>query len=74
MKDFLSADNSLLFTQQMAKADQAAIGRGISGETLMGNAGQAVVNAITERWEPQHAVVLCGPGNNGGDGFVIARL
>ena len=58
----------------MATADKVAISGGISGGTLMANAGQAVVNEITARWGPQQTTVLCGPGNNGGDGFVIARL
>ena len=47
------------------------------GLTLMERAGTAVVDAIGTHWptlKPGNARVLCGPGNNGGDGFVIARL
>lgn len=64
----------LLTTEEMYRADAAAIRGGIGGERLMENAGRAVVDAIVGRWPPRPVVVLCGPGNNGGDGFVAARL
>ncbi len=57
----------------MYAADQAAMDRGVSGAALMEAAGAGVARAITRRWAPRPTVVLCGPGNNGGDGFVIAR-
>ena len=63
----------LLTTAEMARADQAAIESGVSGETLMENAGAAVAREIALRWRAQPTVVLCGPGNNGGDGYVAAR-
>ena len=64
----------LLTTEEMARADRAAIEAGVSGETLMENAGTAVAREIALRWPARPTVVLCGPGNNGGDGYVVARL
>jgi NAD(P)H-hydrate epimerase len=65
---------AILMTAEMYRADQAAVGEGVSGERLMEAAGKAIAEAIIERWSPRPVAVLCGPGNNGGDGFVVARL
>src|SRR4030042_1476197 len=49
---------------------------GIPGAVLMENAGRGSVRIFLEHFDPSPgscAVVLCGPGNNGGDGYVIAR-
>ena len=62
----------LLTVGQMAQADALTIERGTPGLTLMLAAGQAVARAIVQRWGPRPTVVLCGPGNNGGDGLVAA--
>lgn len=64
----------LLSTPEMYAADAAAMAAGISGERLMEAAGWQVATAIRQRFRPQPVAVLCGPGNNGGDGFVTARL
>ncbi|MCK0094192.1 NAD(P)H-hydrate dehydratase [Yoonia sp. F2084L] len=70
----------LLTAAQMRAIEQAAIASGeVTGLELMERAGRGVVEAVFEEWtelaEGAHrAVVLCGPGNNGGDGFVVARL
>ncbi len=70
----------LLTAAQMRAIEQAAIESGVvTGLELMERAGRGVVEAIFEEWPDlaktsQRAVVLCGPGNNGGDGFVVARL
>ena len=58
----------------MARADGAAIAAGTPGLTLMELAGTAVADAVCARFSRQRAFVLCGPGNNGGDGYVAARV
>ena len=67
-------DAQLLTPDQMYAADRLTIEGGITGAELMENAGGAITDEIVKRWpEPGRAVILCGPGNNGGDGFVVAR-
>jgi hydroxyethylthiazole kinase-like uncharacterized protein yjeF len=70
----------LLTSAQMRAIEQAAIASGaVTGLELMERAGAGVVAAVLEEWpglalSSHRAFVLCGPGNNGGDGFVVARL
>lgn len=66
--------HALLSPAQMGVADRAAPAVGVTGVQLMAAAGAVVVRAICDRWAPRPVRVLCGTGNNGGDGFVVARL
>ena len=68
---------SLTAAQMRAVEAQAMESGAVTGLELMERAGAGVVQAIAAQWpemQPGRALVLCGPGNNGGDGFVVARL
>lgn len=74
-RDQLPGGMALLSVEEMYRADAAAVAAGIPGIALMEAAGTAVAHAVLNRTSGEDAVcVLCGPGNNGGDGFVAARL
>lgn len=68
------AARQILTVAETAQADRAAIAAGTPGLELMERAGTAVADAICDRFRPQATVVACGPGNNGGDGYVAARV
>ena len=64
---------TILTAAEMRAAEEAAIAAGTPVEELMERAGKAAAEAIWRFAGPLPALVLCGPGNNGGDGYVIAR-
>jgi hydroxyethylthiazole kinase-like uncharacterized protein yjeF len=65
----------LLTSAEMAEADRLTIAGGTAGGELMESAGRAVAEAVAERHPSGSRIaVVAGPGNNGGDGFVAARL
>lgn len=68
-----SSLHAVLTSAQMREADRRTVDSGTSGADLMERAGEAVAAEILRRWPVGRAAVLCGPGNNGGDGFVAAR-
>lgn len=72
--DKLPSELAVLTVAEMYAADQATMRARIHSLTLMEAAGAAVTAVITGGWSRQQVTVLCGPGNNGGDGYVVARL
>ncbi|NOX93002.1 MAG: NAD(P)H-hydrate epimerase, partial [Gammaproteobacteria bacterium] len=68
--------HSLYRAAQVRELDRIAIDeQGIPGATLMARAGQTAFAFLQQRWPQARSLgVLCGVGNNGGDGFVVARL
>lgn len=66
---------SALFTREEARAaDAAAIKSGISAETLMQTAAKKVADYICQAYAPCSVLVVCGSGNNGGDGKIVSQL
>lgn len=63
----------ILTVAQHSEIDRLTTMSGASMAELMENAGRQVANEIAKRWSARRTTVLCGPGNNGGDGYVAAR-
>lgn len=63
----------ILTVAEMTEVDRLTAASGVPTLTLMENAGRQVANEIARRWPACRTTVLCGPGNNGGDGYVVAR-
>lgn len=69
-----SLSGPVLTAAQMRAAEEAVMAAGISVDRLMARAGQALADAVWRFGSGQPVLILCGPGNNGGDGYVAARL
>ncbi len=65
---------TLLTTSQMNAADEQTVASGKKSIELMEAAAAGVVREIRKRWQPRLTLVLCGPGNNGGDAYIVASL
>ncbi|MCK1789142.1 NAD(P)H-hydrate dehydratase [Pseudomonas violetae] len=65
---------AVLTVRQMEDVDRLSVAAGVTSYELMANAGAAIAHQIERHWTPRPVVVLCGPGNNGGDGFVTAHV
>jgi ADP-dependent NAD(P)H-hydrate dehydratase / NAD(P)H-hydrate epimerase len=65
-------NSEILTVAEHYEADRLAEAAGVSTNALMAAAGAAIAREIQQRWTPRKTVVLCGPGNNGGDGIVAA--
>jgi NAD(P)H-hydrate epimerase len=70
----MNFQTALLDVHRMGEADRLTVAAGTPVTELMGNAGIAVTAEIERRWSARPVTVLCGPGNNGGDGFATAWL
>lgn len=70
----VTGGSEILTVEQMYQADSGAVAAGVPSIALMEAAGVHCAREIRQRWPRLRTAVFCGPGNNGGDGFVVARL
>ncbi|WP_340149693.1 NAD(P)H-hydrate dehydratase [uncultured Sneathiella sp.] len=70
----MSLPTELLSVEEMYLADRLTIEGGVAGAMLMEAAGEGIAAEIQRKYPSGRALILCGPGNNGGDGYVVARL
>ncbi len=69
----MTLPTGLYSLSQIRQLEAAAIAAGTPGYALMSRAGSAAYAFLRRRWPVSRVVVVAGPGNNGGDGFVLAR-
>jgi NAD(P)H-hydrate epimerase len=65
--------HALLTCAEMRRAEEVAYARGLASFDAMRRAGEAVADIICKKYQSCRTLVLCGPGNNGGDGFIVAE-
>ncbi|MGE3143440.1 MAG: NAD(P)H-hydrate dehydratase [Hyphomonadaceae bacterium] len=68
-----AAGHEIISVAEMRAIDARSVALGVPILTLMEHAGEAVAEAVLARYTPCKTAVLCGPGDNGGDGYVVAR-
>jgi NAD(P)H-hydrate epimerase len=73
LKEFANSD-AIVSADEMHAIELNAYSMGISALQLMENAGCAVASFVRENFKSKNILLFCGPGNNGGDGFVVARM
>jgi len=71
--EVMNLQTAVLDGRRMTEANRLTVAAGTPASALMENAGRAVAEQIERRWSARPVAVLCGPGDNGGDGFVAAR-
>ena len=69
----MNFQTAVLDGRRMTEANRLTVAAGTPASALMENAGRAVAQQIERRWSARPVAVLCGPGDNGGDGCVAAR-
>ncbi len=72
--ELLNEEGYLLTAAQMAQAEADATAPGFTPWEMMQLAGRGVAQYIVQHYEKQPVIVLCGPGNNGGDGYIVAEM
>lgn len=73
LQDEAMTQTDILTTCDCGRCDAYAEAEGVPGIALMDRAGRGLADAVMARWSRRPVAVLCGPGNNGGDGYVAAR-
>lgn len=74
MRIVRQAEDIILSVEQMRAADKYTIEKGTPSKELMGRAAQGIFDALDPYWAERKTLVVCGSGNNGGDGYALAEI